>query len=246
MEQGQVAGTAGRLLGVVSVSSATTVPPPSQPPPLAPAPSVVFKQPLLPAPGPSSVVPEAYKTLQQFRPKYCNRRGRGRHKSVVVQRMLPLLPKTNLVGSGGVGAVGAGSAKPGPPVVVTLQGVAAVEVSVGTPPTSPSRILKEGESQWLNSEVSDFSLSSFLGHLESSPLKGLSSGVTGGVQALPCVESHFHSLLAESSLDYTAKFADLAEKIAGRAVTTSGGGGVISDQAAPSVTHAATDPTVGS
>lgn len=39
-----------------------------------------------------------------------------------------------------------------------------------TPPTSPSRILKENENQWLNSEVADFSLSSFLGHLDS-PMK---------------------------------------------------------------------------
>lgn len=39
-----------------------------------------------------------------------------------------------------------------------------------TPPSSPSRILKENENQWLNSEVADFSLSSFLGHLDS-PMK---------------------------------------------------------------------------
>lgn len=39
-----------------------------------------------------------------------------------------------------------------------------------TPPTSPSRILKENDNNWLNSEVADFSLSSFLGHLES-PMK---------------------------------------------------------------------------
>lgn len=32
--------------------------------------------------------------LQKFRPRYCNRRGRSvRSKNVVVQRMLPLLPK---------------------------------------------------------------------------------------------------------------------------------------------------------
>lgn len=42
--------------------------------------------------------------------------------------------------------------------------------SGATPPSSPSRILKENENQWLNSEVADFSLSSFLGHLES-PMK---------------------------------------------------------------------------
>lgn len=46
-----------------------------------------------------------------------------------------------------------------------------------TPPSSPSRILKENENQWLNAEVNDFSLSSFLGHLES-PLKA-STSTTG-------------------------------------------------------------------
>lgn len=43
-----------------------------------------------------------------------------------------------------------------------------------TPPPSPTRLLKENENQWLNSEVPDFSLSSFLGHLES-PMKTTSS-----------------------------------------------------------------------
>lgn len=43
-----------------------------------------------------------------------------------------------------------------------------------TPPVSPSRLLKENENQWLNSEVADFSLSSFLGHLES-PMKSTSN-----------------------------------------------------------------------
>lgn len=85
-----------------------------------------------------------------------------------------------------------------------------------TPPTSPSRILKEGESQWLNSEVTDFSLSSFLGHLES-PLKSNGATSSDDIQISTDVESHFQSLMTESSLDYTAKFADLAEKIAGGA-----------------------------
>lgn len=41
-------------------------------------------------------------------------------------------------------------------------------------PPSPSRILKENENQWLNAEVADFSLSSFLGQLES-PVKPVQS-----------------------------------------------------------------------
>lgn len=44
-------------------------------------------------------------------------------------------------------------------------------------PPSPSRILKENDNQWLNSEVADFSLSSFLGHLDSpvKPTQSVSS-----------------------------------------------------------------------
>lgn len=50
-------------------------------------------------------------------------------------------------------------------------------VPSSTPPSSPSRILKENDDQWLNSEVADFSLSSFLGHLES-PMKASQSHST--------------------------------------------------------------------
>lgn len=39
-----------------------------------------------------------------------------------------------------------------------------------TPMSSPSRILKENDNQWLNSEVHDYSFTSLLGHLES-PMK---------------------------------------------------------------------------
>ncbi|BET02462.1 Crm, cramped-like (Drosophila) [Nesidiocoris tenuis] len=80
-----------------------------------------------------------------------------------------------------------------------------------TPPTSPSRILKEGESQWLNADVNDFSLSSFLGQLES-PMK---INGTEDTHMSADMESHFQQLMAESSLDYMAKFADLAAKIVG-------------------------------
>lgn len=42
---------------------------------------------------------------------------------------------------------------------------------VDTPSCSPSRLLKENDNQWINAEVQDFSFSSFLGHLDSSPVK---------------------------------------------------------------------------
>lgn len=49
-----------------------------------------------------------------------------------------------------------------------IQGILSNTVETPTPPTSPSRILKENDdNQWLNSEVVDFSLSSLLGQLDS-------------------------------------------------------------------------------
>lgn len=48
-----------------------------------------------------------------------------------------------------------------------------------TPLSSPSRILKENDIQWLNSEVNDYSLTSLLGHLES-PLKTAQTTIITG------------------------------------------------------------------
>lgn len=47
--------------------------------------------------------------------------------------------------------------------------------------TSPSRLLKEDDAHWLNSEVADFSFSSFLGHLDASPVKTDTSRVSTAV-----------------------------------------------------------------
>ncbi|KAK5644228.1 hypothetical protein RI129_008073 [Pyrocoelia pectoralis] len=82
--------------------------------------------------------------------------------------------------------------------------------SSGTPPTSPSRILKENENHWLNSEVADFSLSSFLGHLES-PMK--TTQPDDNPLSSQDVDAQLHCLLTESSVDYVAKFADLAAEV---------------------------------
>ncbi|KAL1459290.1 hypothetical protein WDU94_011291 [Cyamophila willieti] len=67
-------------------------------------------------------------------------------------------------------------------------------------PPSPSKLLREGENKWLSSEVGDYSLSSLLGHLDS-PVK-------------PCIPSDMQSMMSESSVDYMAKFADLAAQMA--------------------------------
>lgn len=86
-------------------------------------------------------------------------------------------------------------------------------VSASLPPASPSTLLKDDESQWLNTE--DFSLSSFLGHLES-PMKATSDPSQDNHQPTSIssdVETHMQCLMTDSSLDYVAKFADLAAQI---------------------------------
>ncbi|XP_060806159.1 protein cramped [Amyelois transitella] len=65
---------------------------------------------------------------------------------------------------------------------------------------SPSRLLRDADC-WPEGSVQDFSLSSFLGHLEAR-------------QPELQVDSQLQSLMAESSVDYVAKFADLAAEVA--------------------------------
>ncbi|KAK0159349.1 hypothetical protein PV328_010235 [Microctonus aethiopoides] len=83
--------------------------------------------------------------------------------------------------------------------------------------TSATQILKEGEGQWLNSEVADYSLSSFLGQFES-PIKGSQRSQTGSqlevARPSSDVVSQMQGLMGENSVDYMAKFANLASQIA--------------------------------
>ncbi|XP_041969046.1 protein cramped [Aricia agestis] len=62
---------------------------------------------------------------------------------------------------------------------------------------SPSRLLRDAEG-WLEGSVQDFSLSSFLSHLEGRPHTDIQG------------ESQLQPLMGETSMDYVAKFADLA------------------------------------
>lgn len=61
-----------------------------------------------------------------------------------------------------------------------FKGILSDNADSPTPPTSPSRILKENDNQWLNSEVVDFSLSSLLGQLES-PIKNQPQAVISSI-----------------------------------------------------------------
>ncbi|CAH0775585.1 unnamed protein product [Bemisia tabaci] len=85
-------------------------------------------------------------------------------------------------------------------------------LSQETPLSSPTRLLKDDENNWLSSEVGDFSFSSFLGHLESSPMKSSSNNEES--KLMSDVEAQLQCLMSENSVDYTAKFADLAAQIA--------------------------------
>ncbi|ERL91960.1 hypothetical protein D910_09283 [Dendroctonus ponderosae] len=88
---------------------------------------------------------------------------------------------------------------------------------ISTVPPSPSRILKEGESEWINADVADYSLSSLLGHLES-PVKGTSAlGALNTNMASDLsneMDAQLQSLMTENSMDFAASFADLAASVA--------------------------------
>lgn len=65
------------------------------------------------------------------------------------------------------------------------------------------------EEDWLNAEVADYSLSSILGHLET-PVK---SNNCQNFDTASEVETQFQYLMTETSMDFVAKFEDLAAKI---------------------------------
>ena len=89
----------------------------------------------------------------------------------------------------------------------------ALDTSTPSPPPSPSRLLQQGDNQWLNNEVNDFSLSSLLGHFES-PIKGSSSrgamSQSGSSSDIPMPS--LVTVYNENSVDFTAKFAELKAK----------------------------------
>ncbi|KAJ8981313.1 hypothetical protein NQ317_015446 [Molorchus minor] len=90
-----------------------------------------------------------------------------------------------------------------------------LDTMISASPSSPSRILKESDNQWINSEVADYSLSSLLGHLES-PMKANSTGpnlANDDSRLSQDVDAQLQSLLTESSVDFSANFADLAAQV---------------------------------
>ncbi|KAL7293840.1 hypothetical protein TKK_0012897 [Trichogramma kaykai] len=224
-----------------------------------------FVRPVIPLAYHKMGGPEAFKTqLDKYRTKF-GRRGRIiRQRNLVVQRVLPVTPKTALqtttiepqqqqqqpISYGEVHNISVGTSTK----TVTLTILPSNDISPihtisneqvqnnnlentqkhflgvldnGTvePPkvansnssiTSAMQILKEGEQQWLNSEVADFSLSSFLGQLES-PIKASSQRSQTEIPMIeiirpPSEAANMHCIMNENSVDYTAKFTNFASQ----------------------------------
>ncbi|XP_076302328.1 uncharacterized protein LOC143220592 [Lasioglossum baleicum] len=200
-----------------------------------------FRRPLVPQTYHKIGTPDAFKTqLDKFKTRFSKRGRTVRQKSLVVQRVLPIIStvsspseditstnpqEANKINEPPINNNDQQNDKP--PLIIINEPqeknfLDVLEVVRDSKPTnsiitSATQILKEGEHQWLNSEVADFSLSSFLGQLES-PLKlsQRSQNEDNIEDSRPSsdVVSHMQCLMGENSVDYMAKFANLASQIA--------------------------------
>ncbi|XP_063888379.1 mucin-2-like isoform X2 [Scylla paramamosain] len=116
------------------------------------------------------------------------------------------------VGGGEVGSVAGGG---GSCLVGDASGFPTLSNTPPSPPSSPSRLLQQSDTQWLNNEVNDFSLSSFLGHFES-PIKNNSNsrGASQTGPQTPFMPS-LSSVYNENSVDFTATFAEMKAQVSG-------------------------------
>ena len=198
-----------------------------------------FKRPLVPQTYHKIGTPDAFKTqLDKFKTRFCKRGRTVRQKSLIVQRVLPIVsPSSNPPEDAAANSQETDKAHDSPLANNDQQNdkppsmneprdkifLDELEVARDSKPTnsiitSATQILKEGEHQWLNSEVADFSLSSFLGQLES-PMKIYLRSQTGDhlvEDSRPSsdVVSQMQCLMGENSVDYMAKFANLASQMA--------------------------------
>lgn len=195
-----------------------------------------FRRPLIPQTYHKIGTADAFKTqLDKFKTRFCKRGRTVRQKSLVVQRVLPIvsapnMPSENLTTDACKTASGSSLCQMQTDKTTVNTNEAqdkifldALETSRDVKNsnsiiTSATQILKEGEHQWLNSEVADFSLSSFLGQLDS-PMKGSQRSQAGeqimeDTRPSSDVVSHMQCLMGENSVDYMAKFANLASQIA--------------------------------
>ncbi|XP_053994959.1 protein cramped-like [Hylaeus volcanicus] len=199
-----------------------------------------FRRPLIPQTYPKIGTPDAFKTqLDKFKTRFCKRGRTVRQKSLIVQRVLPIISASSSP-SEDLPPTPQETSKPNdspfnnndqrndkPPSINISEpqeksflielNAARDSKPTNSIITSATQILKEGEHQWLNSEVADFSLSSFLGQLES-PMKISQRSQNGehieDIRPSSDVVSHMQCLMGENSVDYMAKFANLASQIA--------------------------------
>lgn len=195
-----------------------------------------FRRPLIPQTYHKIGTGDAFKTqLDKFKTRFCKRGRTVRQKSLVIQRVLPIISTSNIppenLSSDASKVSGSSLCPMQTDKVVVINAsetqdenfLDALETSgeaknSNSIITSATQILKEGEHQWLNSEVADFSLSSFLGQLES-PMKTSQRSQAGeqimeDTRPSSDVVSHMQCLMGENSVDYMAKFANLASQIA--------------------------------
>ncbi|KAG5314835.1 CRML protein, partial [Acromyrmex insinuator] len=188
-----------------------------------------FRRPLIPQTYHKIGTADAFKTqLDKFKTRFCKRGRTVRQKSLVIQRVLPVvsapnMSSENLTINPSVCQMQTNKITVNANDAQDKTFLDALETSGDTKNsnsiiTSATQILKEGEHQWLNSEVADFSLSSFLGQLES-PMKGSQRSQAGeqimeDTRPSSDVVSHMQCLMGENSVDYMAKFANLASQMA--------------------------------
>ncbi|XP_067204358.1 protein cramped [Linepithema humile] len=198
-----------------------------------------FRRPLIPQTYHKIDTTDAFKTqLDKFKSRFSKRGRTVRQKSLVIQRVLPIIPAPNTISNMPSENLTTDESKIGEPSLCQTQTDKIIAVNANEAQdktfldaleaggdaknsnsiiTSATQILKEGENQWLNSEVADFSLSSFLGQLES-PMKGSQRSQAGEqiMEDRPSsdVVSHMQCLMGENSVDYMVKFANLASQIA--------------------------------
>ncbi|XP_032667874.1 uncharacterized protein LOC116842581 [Odontomachus brunneus] len=196
-----------------------------------------FRRPLIPQAYHKTGTADAFKTqLDKFKTRFCKRGRTVRQKSLVIQRVLPIVSSPN-ISSACLTTDDPNKIDESSLCQTETHKMVAVNASETQDKnfldvletngdvknsnsiiTSATQILKEGEHQWLNSEVADFSLSSFLGQLES-PIKSSQRSQAGEQimdDARPSsdVVSQMQCLMGENSVDYMAKFANLASQIA--------------------------------
>ncbi|XP_063979774.1 protein cramped [Diachasmimorpha longicaudata] len=179
-----------------------------------------FRRPLIPQPYHQIGSHDAFKTqLDKFKTRFSKRGRTVRQRSLIVQRTIPVVVRQEEVQMEADRAGHEASPtielnQPSGEFLTALGGSSEASNSIIT---SATQILKEGEGQWLNSEVADYSLSSFLGQFES-PVKGFqrsNAGTSlGDGRPSSDVVSQMQCLMGESSVDYMAKFANLASQIA--------------------------------